>query len=51
MTNAEKAERIEEAIKLLAGAASAYRHGRRTTALAKFDGAIDLLDLIEHEAA
>ena len=51
MTNAEKAQRIEEAIKLLASAASAYRHGRGATGLRKFGDVLDLLDLIEHGAA
>lgn len=40
MTNAERATRIEKAIKLLRGAASAYRHGRVSTAKAKLDDAI-----------
>jgi hypothetical protein len=46
MTNAEKAKRIEEAIKLLASAASAYRHGGGPTAADKFDVALDVLELI-----
>ena len=51
MTNAAKAQRIEEAIKLLSGAASAYRHGGGPTAADKFDDALDILQRIEYELA
>ncbi len=49
MTNAERAQQVEKAIKLLASAASAYRHGRGATAGDKFDDAMDILDLVEFE--
>ncbi len=51
MTNAEKAEAIERAIKLLASATSAYRHGGGPTAADKFDDALDILQRIEYEMA
>lgn len=48
MSNQEKAQQIDKAIKELAGAASAYRHGRRSTAAKKLGVALDLLALVEY---
>ncbi|KKL99043.1 hypothetical protein LCGC14_1818420 [marine sediment metagenome] len=50
MTNAEKARKIDKAVKLLSSAASAYRHGGGPTAADKFDDALDILELITFAA-
>lgn len=50
MTNAEKAQRIDEAVRLLAAASRAYRRGGGPTAADKFDDALDILGRIEFAA-
>ncbi|KKL14518.1 hypothetical protein LCGC14_2514830 [marine sediment metagenome] len=49
MMNAEIAQHIDEAIKLLKGAASAYKHGVGGTATDKFDKGFSILERIDYE--
>jgi len=46
MTNAERVQSIEKAAKLLTSAASAYRHGRVSTGVAKVDEAVFVLQFV-----